>query len=201
MRRQELDEIVELLGARRVVGAIEQRRILRFQRFGGGDIGEDHEFFDQPMRFEPLRPAHVGRAAPAASSMSLRSGRSRSSGSRRSRSIFDHAHRPPRAASARFPAAAPSSRPALPSMARLRLLVGELGGRAHHDAVEACAALAPVGAEDHAHGERRPVFARAQRAEVVGDALGQHRHDAVGEIDRIAALERLAVERRAGPDE
>ena len=60
-------------------------------------------------------------------------------------------------------------------------------------------ALAAVRAEDHAHGERRPVFVRAQRAEVVGDALGQHRHDAVGEIDRIAALQRLAVERRARP--
>ena len=39
-----------------------------------------------------------------------------------------------------------------------------------------------------------------QRAEIVGDALRQHRHDAVGEIDRIAALQRLAVERRARPD-
>ena len=37
-----------------------------------------------------------------------------------------------------------------------------------------------------------------QRAEVVGDTLGQHRHDAVREIDRIAALERFAVEGGAG---
>ena len=43
------------------------------------------------------------------------------------------------------------------------------------------------------------VLALAQRAEVVGDALRQHRHDAVGEIDRVAALQRLAVERRARP--
>ena len=43
------------------------------------------------------------------------------------------------------------------------------------------------------------VLAAAQRAQIVGDALGQHRHDAVGEIDRVAALQRLAVERRAGP--
>ncbi len=46
----------------------------------------------------------------------------------------------------------------------------------------------------------RAVDAFAQRAEVVGDALGQHRHDAVGEIDRVAALQRLAVERRARAD-
>ena len=67
-------------------------------------------------------------------------------------------------------------------------------------AMKAVRPLAPVGAENHPHRERRPVLQRTQRAEVVGDALGQHRHDAVGEIDRVAALERVAVERRAGPD-
>ena len=59
-RAEELDEIVELLDARRVVRAIEQRRLLRFQRLGGGDIGEDHELLDQPVRVEPFRPAHAG---------------------------------------------------------------------------------------------------------------------------------------------
>ena len=39
---------------------------------------------------------------------------------------------------------------------------------------------------------------RTQRAQIVGNALGQHRHDAVGEIDRIAAHQRFAIERRAG---
>ena len=56
---QELDQIVELLHARRVMGAIEQRRMRGFERLGGGDIGEDHELLDQPMRLEPLRPSHV----------------------------------------------------------------------------------------------------------------------------------------------
>ena len=80
---------------------------------------------------------------------------------------------------------------------RLGLLVRELGRGAHHDAVKLVRALAPVGAEDHAQGERRPVLVRAQRAEVVGDALRQHRHDAVGEIDRVAALERFPIHRHA----
>ena len=60
------------------------------------------------------------------------------------------------------------------------------------------ALLAAVLVEDHAHGEAGALLALLQRAEVVGDALGQHRHDAVGEIDRVAALPRLAVERGAG---
>ncbi len=80
----------------------------------------------------------------------------------------------------------------------LRLLVGQLGGRAHHHAVEGVRALAAVGADHHAHGERGAVLARPQRAQIVGDALRQHRHHAVGEIDRVAAHQRLAVERRAG---
>ena len=60
--------------------------------------------------------------------------------------------------------------------------------------------LRPSASKHHAHRERRAVLALAQRAQIVGDALRQHRHDAVGEIDRVAALQRLAVERRAGPD-
>ena len=55
--------------------------------------------------------------------------------------------------------------------------------------------LAAVGIDDHAHGDCRPVLVWTQRAEVVGDALRQHRHDAVGKIDGIAAHQRLAVER------
>ena len=38
-----------------------------------------------------------------------------------------------------------------------------------------------------------------QRAPVVGQRLGQHRHDAVGEIDRVAAPVGGAVERLVGP--
>ena len=82
----------------------------------------------------------------------------------------------------------------------LSLLVRKLGGGPHHDAVELVRALAPVGAEDHAHRKRGPVLEGAQRAQVVRDPLRQHRHHPVGKIDRIAALERLAIEGRAGAD-
>ena len=58
-------------------------------------------------------------------------------------------------------------------------------------------ALAAIGADDHAHGESRAILVRPQRAKIVGDTLRQHRHDAVGEIDRVAALCCRAVERRA----
>ena len=63
-----------------------------------------------------------------------------------------------------------------------------------------CERLRPSGADHHPHRERAARLARHQRAEIVGDAFRQHRHYAVREIDGIAAHQRIAVERRTGPD-
>ena len=60
--------------------------------------------------------------------------------------------------------------------------------------------LPAVLVEHHAHGEAGARLVLFQRAEVVGDALGQHRHHAVGEVDRVAALARFLVERLARRD-
>ncbi len=65
--------------------------------------------------------------------------------------------------------------------------------------MEAVRALAAVGADHHPHRERAARLARHQRAEIVGDALGQHRHHAVGKVHRVAARQRVAIERRARP--
>ena len=43
-------------------------------------------------------------------------------------------------------------------------------------------------------GEAGAVFIRFEGTEAVGQRFRQHRHDAVGEIDRIAALARIHVE-------
>ena len=158
----------------------------RLERLGGGDIGENHEFFDQPMRLEPLRPpdaretpvlvedqlalgqVEIERIAPDALDLDHRVG-----GIKRLQNAVEERRR-------RF------VRPALDG--GLRLFIGELRRRAHHDPVEGMRALAAVRAEHHAHRERRPVFERPERAEVVRDAFGQHRHDPVGEIDRVSTL-------------
>ncbi len=60
---EEVAELADFLRARRVVGAVDQRRMRGLQRLGGGDIGEDHEFLDQPVRLQPLRPAHADELA------------------------------------------------------------------------------------------------------------------------------------------
>ena len=137
---------------------------------------------------------------PSASRISLRSGRSRSSGSRMSRSLLHGLvggpQRPQHGLQQRRGRSRPAARRwrAAPAR-RLSLAAERIMMR-----WKLWRLLAPVGADDQPHRQRRPVLVRAQRAEVVGDALGQHRHDAVGEIDGIAALQRLAVERRAGRD-
>ena len=75
----------------------------------------------------------------------------------------------------------------------------QLGGRAHQHAMKAVRMLAAVGADHHSHRERAAWLARHQRAEIVGDALGQHRHHAIGEIDRVAARQSITVQCRARP--
>ena len=54
-RVEELAQRLDLLQRRLVVHAIDQRHARLFQRLGGGDIGEDHELLDQPVRLQPLR--------------------------------------------------------------------------------------------------------------------------------------------------
>ena len=60
------------------------------------------------------------------------------------------------------------------------------------------APLVAVLVDDEADGEAGPLLLLLERAQVVGDDLGQHRDDAVGEVDRVAADLRLAVEAGAG---
>jgi hypothetical protein len=65
--------------------------------------------------------------------------------------------------------------------------------------MEAMRALVAVRGDHHPNGEGRAILQLAERAKVVGDALGKHRHDPVGEIDRVAPVQRLAVEGAARP--
>ncbi len=53
-RGEEFVQRGDLLLRRLVMHAVDQRHARFFQRLGGGDIGEDHELLDQPMRFQPL---------------------------------------------------------------------------------------------------------------------------------------------------
>ena len=174
---------------------VDDRRALGFQGLGRGDVGLDHELFDQAVRGQPvgrddaLDPAvlvdqdlalgeiEIERLAPVARSRQRGIG-----GPERFEGPFQQR-------------LGLGARTAVDG--GLRLLVGQLGGRAHHGAQERVPLLVAVAVEDHACNETGPLFAFLQRAQVVGNLLRQHRHDAIGEVDRVAPHLRLAVELRA----
>ncbi len=53
-RRQIFLERDEFFAARRFMDAVHDRRLLRLQRLGRGDVGRDHVILDQLMRIEPF---------------------------------------------------------------------------------------------------------------------------------------------------
>ncbi len=150
----------DLLLRRLVMHAVDQRYTRFFQRFGGGDIGEDHEFLDQPVRFQPfgaddaidgavgfqqdlaLGQVEIERLALVARAHERLVSR-----------VQRLQHRLDQRIGVLVGAAANGE---------LRLVVGQLRGRAHEDAVKGVRALAAVGADHHAHGKRGAVLARAQ---------------------------------------
>ena len=80
----------QLLAARRLVQAVDDRRDLAFERLGRGDVGGDHEVLDHAMRVEPLAQA-ISAMRPCSSSSTRRSGSSSSSGSRLCAGGFERA--------------------------------------------------------------------------------------------------------------
>ena len=81
---------------------------------------------------------------------------------------------------------------------RLRVLIGDVGGDADNGTAEAPALQRAVPADLKVAGERGPVLAFLQRTHLGGQDFGQHRHDAVGEIDRVAAAPGVLIQRGAG---
>jgi hypothetical protein len=188
---------LELSRVRCVVDAIHAELALFFQRFGGGDVGGDHELFDQLVAVETLAPLdardialgieddaalrqiEVERAALGAGLAERR----KCAVERRHDIIEEGPGRRVRRAVAR----------------RLDLLVGQACRRAHEAARESVSLFMAVGAKPHMDGEAGARDVRLQRTQLVRQRLGQHRHDAVGEVDRIAALLGLGVERVGWP--
>ena len=176
---------------------VDQRRARALQRLSRRDIGKNHEFLDQPVGVEPFGSDHAidGRMR---GEDDLSFGNVEIEGGALVAGVFDR----PVGGVERFEdggeqRASSVVRPAVDR--RLRLLVGKFCGRTHQHAMERMRALAAIGTDHDAHGERGTVFLRAQRTQIIGNALRQHWHHAIGEIDRVPAHERLAVERTARP--
>ncbi len=194
---EELPERSELLLRRAVVDAIDQRRSLRLQGLGRGDIGGDHELLDQAMGVEPGRARHAPHAALVVEQdLPFRQ---------------IEVERPPLGAREHEARIGPPQGPEhgieqrardlveAPVDCALRLLIGEARGGPHQGPEEAVAELSAVLVEHHAHGKAGPRLVLDERAEIVRDPLRQHRHHAVREVDRVAALPRFLVQRAPGP--
>ena len=146
-----------LLGERGpVVDAVDQPLPLGLQRFGRCDIGLDHEFFDELVRVEPVgHDDAVDRAVGLEQDLAL--GQVELERLARIAAALQHLVGGPQRLQHRV-----EDRPGrVVGRAvdrRLRLRIGELGRRAHHDAVERMPELAAVRRKGHAHGEGRAVL-------------------------------------------
>ena len=176
--------------------AVDQRQRLLFQRFGRGDVGEDHELLDQAMRVEPLRHDHpIDRAVRFQHDLALGQFQIErialvARALHRGIGVVQRAqHGLQQRAGDVIGAAVDRG---------LRLRISEFRRRAHQDAMERMRALAAIGSDHDPHRQRAARLARFQRAQIVGNALRQHRHHPVREVHRIAALQGVAVERGAG---
>ena len=187
---------VELFRVRLVMDAVDQGNLCAFERFGRRYIGEDHEFLDHPVRVETVALDDFLDVAVLVEDYLA----------------FGQVEIERRALVALFQPRMKCGvevfddgldlfRRRFALADRLRLFIGELGVRAHHGAHEAVPLFDSAGGDDHLDGEAGPVHIRLQRAEIVRQPFGQHRHDAVGQISRVAALQRFNIERAVGAHE
>ncbi len=177
---------------------IDQGGVALLQGLGGADVGLDHDLFDQLVRLERFAPRDRGHLAclidhdPPLHALDGQ-GRAGVAGD-----LHAGIGGPQRAQHALKQGAGRVVRLAVDR--RLGLLVGELGRGAHQAAHEAVAGLSPLSVEHHPHRHAGAVLALAQAAHVGRQGVGQHGLHAVGEIDAVALLPRLAVQGRIGGD-
>ena len=192
---EKITQRCELCRVGRVVHPVHAGSIPRLKLFGGGDIRQDHEFLDQPMAVETYRrqdrngPPFGIEHDPVLGEIELDR---ISSGARPGEpgiGAVEGRQRPGRQWQRPFAASV---------MRRLRFFVGEPRRRPHQPALKPMAALPAGRVDPQMDGEAGAVDTGLQRAKLVRQCLWQHRHDAVGEIYRVAAPLRLAVERAAG---
>ena len=185
---QEVAQRREFFIGRRRVHAIHHRLVQALQFLRGRDVGQDHELLDQPVavearpRCDAAHDAVVVQHDPALRQVEIERAARSAGGEQGTKRRIQM--RMPGVAVRRAPAA-PPRRSGAPRCASGR-------GRSDGRLLRRCASI-------RISTNRQPRSSlRAQAAPAVGQRLGQHRHDAVGEIDAVAAGARRLVERRSG---
>ena len=171
----------ELFVRWRGVNAIHARTLQPLEFFSGGDVGQDHEFFDQPVAIESHPRANGFDAAVSQNDLPLRyleiERTTRLSGSEQG--------------------AIGGKQVRVGVAILVGLFIGEAGGAAHETATEAMAGLAAIGADPQFGKQTAAILAGLEAAPAIRERFGQHRYDAIGEVDAVTAVPGLAVERRA----
>jgi hypothetical protein len=190
LRQQEPDRL--RVGA--LVHAVERGLVPRREELRDALVREDHQLLDQPVRLRlVLEPRALDAAAAVEREGDL--------------GALDAERAAGEAAVADLARVLVGELQRLADLGRRRLLaagedalglaVGETRVAADHRAVED--GLVTARRELDGHGQSLDV--RAQRAEVVGELVRQHRRDLGGHVRREAAVGGAAVERRAGGHE
>ncbi|ODS03502.1 hypothetical protein AUC71_09280 [Methyloceanibacter marginalis] len=194
--RKELAQRHELLLRGCVMHAIDQRRALGFERLGRGYVRLDHELFDEAMGVEPGRGRDgADLSLVVEQDLTLRQIEVERSpfGARQDEAGIGAPQRAQHRVEQR-----PRGLVGPAVDGGLGLLVAQACRRAHQRAEEAMTELSPASVENHAYGEAGAGDVFLQRAQIVRDALRQHRHHAIGEVDRVAALAGFLVEALPG---
>ena len=171
--------------------AVDHREGLALERLRRGDVRGDHEVLDHAVSIEPFAHGDLGDAALLvehdASFWQFQLERiARLAG------LEERAPGGPEVLQVPIRVARVDP--------RLRVLVGDDFGDAEERAGEAPVLDAAVLVDSQVAGHRGAVFALAERTDVGAQDLRQHRHDAVGEVDRVAALACFSVDLAVGAD-
>ena len=193
-QRRPRPEVVELLGVRLVVDAMNRLDASPLDFLRDSLVGQQHEFLDQLVRHVVLHPAHLAQS-PIGIEQHL---------------VLRHVEIQRARPEARLPQFLRETmgvvQHALDVAGRFatedrhRLFIRKTAFRADNRRVKLCLLDLPVPAQHELHAARQPIHPRLERAQLVAQFLGQHRDDAVNEIRRVAALPRLLVERALGGD-
>ena len=195
--RQELAQLGQPVGARAFMHPIERRMLVALQEIGRAGVGGQHAFLDQlvgivatlgddPRDASLLVAEHLGFGRLELDGPPLlASGLQRLVERMQVVDLRQH----------RFSALDGSH--VLAGQDAPDLVVGQPRRRIHHGRIELIGNHFAVGVDHHVGHQHQPVHLRVDRAQPVGELLGQHGNDPTREIHRGGALLGLGIQRAA----
>ncbi|MCY1291207.1 hypothetical protein D9M70_403880 [compost metagenome] len=197
-------QLFQALRRRAVVHAVQRRDVVILHEARGGHVGGQHALLDQLVRVIALGRADLGDLAPGAEDDARLLGLE-VDGTALVAGRQQHLEQRVELLEVRHDIGVLATQ--LLGLGGLRLLedgadlvVGQPRVGMDHRLVELVVDQLAGLREAHLADHRQAIDVRVQRAQAVGQLLRQHRHHALGEVHRVAALLRLVIQRRADLD-